>query len=582
MNVYSNYISCGEILFERKDQYILKCSQCKECFSFLEEFMVHHQLLHGTEDLSQDQEQELENEEEVDSPLEDESTNQQFDIQERFSDFPEISRGELTPTTEMDPLEEPMLKQKKFDIPENNEIYEIAVDHFKNEDGESGDEWYAEDNNTRTFVRQFLRSESNFITFIASYKNQPVLWNRKLYPKRNITNDVREKCLSTIAAEINQQLNLDMTSCYAAALIKRIRNGYAMKLNRLRSNELRGGTLKSRTMPDWYFEKLQFLEPFLDNYSIDKLSGANLESQQIMQILEIYKNLPHLWNTSCLEYLCTNKRQEAIAEMRRTLDSEMGLKVEENILKTYLYCIHGHFATEKGYTQSKKSTTRTISEYYDHMRFLDDHIGPFYCSLCERKHRNPLQLKVHRNQAHDCEPLTCPLCNKAFYNVQAYTFHAKRHMNDATEICKECGKAFVKIVDLKAHMRSHTGAKPYCCEKCGASYTMPSSLIEHRKQVHEVQNEANCPICGKVFPNKKRLVLHLRTHTNERSFRCKTCGKAFKTKKTMRQHEFTHEEGRNHPCPVCGKMYKNKIGVSQHLRTHRTNVETNSNPFIGS
>uniref|UniRef100_A0A1I8N5G2 Uncharacterized protein n=1 Tax=Musca domestica TaxID=7370 RepID=A0A1I8N5G2_MUSDO len=613
MEEYIEYILCGEILvapaIDSKDQYCLKCNECSEYYSTLDEFIAHHQSDHSVDDLeniSSSPASEVEcNEEylEIYSPLsvkaehsndgcevapplsptsysetqthdknmDDGSTKSEIDDEEGFKGFE--SEG-MAGDDETDPLDQPQCERTEDPI--NDEDNDNAC-------FESEAEWEPEDNKTKVFVSQFLKCEKNFLTFIEAYKKQPRLWNWKQYPSKLNSSKEREKYWSQIAAEIRNNLNIEITCKYVSAVIRRIRNGYAIKLNRLKSYEQRGGTLKSRNIPQWYFNKMQFLEPFLNNYSIVEIGVQRqpLETEEIIQILEIYKRFPHLWNTNLVENVCTNKRDEALSQMIEALQSELSLQVDDVALKKYLYCIHGHFTTEKAKMLHKKTSPKDISIYYEHMLFLDEHVGPFYCSECGKKHKNPLQLKVHESLSHGLEPLKCPLCVKTYTNVQAYTFHARRHMNDTSEVCRVCGKTFIKVVDLTAHMRGHNGIKPYFCEICGSSFTMPSSLTEHKKR-HSAQNKEHCSICSKAFFSKRRLNMHLLTHSNSRSFVCNICGKAFKTKKTMRAHETIHEDSRNHPCTLCGKMFKNRIGVTQHLRTHRNNADTASNPFIGS
>lgn len=375
-----------------------------------------------------------------------------------------------------------------------------------------------------------------------------------------------------------------MTNDLVTAVIKRIRQDYRERLKRLKSNEQRGTAVKTKPVPSWYFGKLEFLEPFLDTYSIVKLDSqrTQLKSEQIIKILKIYKKFSHLWDTNLLENVCTNKRTEALEQMSKTVNAELRLKINKNSLKSYLEAIHGHFSREKAFIITKKgNASENISAYYEHMMFLYDHVGPFICSGCGRRLRNPLHSKVHEIKCYGADPLKCAQCGKTYEQVEPYIAHARRHMNDLSEKCKECGKMFMRPADLRIHMRGHNGIKPYFCELCGMSFTMPSSLKEHKRR-HDKQYVAFCSICSKGFYTNDKLKIHMYIHSNVRNFACKTCGKAFKTKKTLHAHEFTHEEGRNHPCPLCGKMYKNRIGVHQHLRTHRNNAETTSNPFIES
>lgn len=447
-------------------------------------------------------------------------------------------------------------------------------------------QWEPEDEKTRIFIRDFIKPEEHLMVLIDAYEKQPRLWNTKLYPNKLRTYKDNSQYLEEIAVELKSKLDINMPLTYniVGAIILRMRSEYGVKLNRLRVNEQRGGTLKSRNMPDWYFEKMKFLEPFMDNYTLVQIGSHHLQPEEIVHILRIYERFPFLWNTTLPEYVCKNKHTEALKEMVNVLKSEMNIQVDEEVLKKYLYCVHGHYNTEKLIYENKRSLKKDSSLFYEHMKFLDGHVGPIYCPFakCNRRVINPLFLKVHGNVVHELEPLRCPICDKIFTDVQRYKFHVRRHMGDSSETCKICGKQFVRTAEFKAHMRGHLGIRNYCCEICGASYSMPSSLLEHRK-THDERNKSQCQICFKIFVTKKRLTKHIRTtHTDIRNFDCTICGKAFKTKKTLKAHITIHEEGRNHPCPLCGKMFKNKIGVHHHLRTHRSNKEIKENPFMES
>lgn len=55
MEEYIEYILCGEILvapaIDSKDQYCLKCNECSEYYSTLDEFIAHHQSDHNVDGL---------------------------------------------------------------------------------------------------------------------------------------------------------------------------------------------------------------------------------------------------------------------------------------------------------------------------------------------------------------------------------------------------------------------------------------------------------------------------------------------------------------------------------------------------
>lgn len=428
---------------------------------------------------------------------------------------------------------------------------------------------------SKSFAKEFLKCDLNYKAILFAYQNQPSLWNRNLFPNK-LNNDERNLCLKNIALELKTARNIELDTSMVGHILLRIRQEYCVKLRRYKTIEQRKAAERNKIVPGWYFKQLAFLQPMMDHFTITKLDSqrTNLTKEQIIQILEIYKNFPVLWNTSLVENVCSNKRQEALERMLKPIHKEMGLKINVSILQQYLDSIHAHLSKEKTMLLKNNKNNENISMYYDHMKFLHDHVGPFCCGICGRRNRSPLHLKVHIYQKHNRnDPLRCPMCNKIYQQMEPYVAHARRHMNDLRVECKECGKRFIRHADLRVHMYTHTGIKSYCCEVCGSVFTTASALVDHKRR-HEKLYKVFCEICSKGFYYDEKLREHMTTHTNIRNYACGICGKKFKAKKTLKAHKSTHEEGRNHPCPLCGKMYKNKIGVSQHLRTHRSNVGT--------
>lgn len=416
---------------------------------------------------------------------------------------------------------------------------------------------------------------------MTAYEKVPQLWDPKLFPKR-LKSEERNAYLQQIATEINQERNLELDTTLVGLISVRVRRHLRIILSRIKTAQDRKKAIADKMVPKWYFEALAFLEPSIKQTSMEHYDSRlkHLKKNQILQIIKIYKKFPNLWNSNLAENVCHNKRQEDREQMTEVIYHEMGLKINETSLKKYLENLNSNFTKEKGYALENKG--RNLDKelfYYDHMQFLNDHVGPFICKFCGRKLQSPLYFKLHLHQSHHRGgPLKCQICDKEYEQVNPYVAHIRRHLNDLHDECKECGKRFIRHADLQMHMRTHTGAKPFVCEVCGASFSQRHSLTTHSRR-HEQKFIHFCDICSKGFYEKFHLTRHMIKHSNVRNYPCKICGKAFKTKRHSETHETTHADNRLYPCPTCGKMFKNNIGVIQHLRTHRNQIEITSNPF---
>ncbi|PIO33989.1 hypothetical protein AB205_0101670, partial [Aquarana catesbeiana] len=86
--------------------------------------------------------------------------------------------------------------------------------------------------------------------------------------------------------------------------------------------------------------------------------------------------------------------------------------------------------------------------------------------------------------------------------------------------CTECGKRFHFKSNLIVHIKSHTEEKPHSC---------PES--------HTGEKLFSCPECGKCFSNNSNLYAHQKLHTREKPYSCSECGKCFARKSDLLKHQ---------------------------------------------
>ncbi|BFG02696.1 oocyte zinc finger protein XlCOF6-like [Drosophila madeirensis] len=414
----------------------------------------------------------------------------------------------------------------------------------------------------------WLQEHPIMLAFIGQVEEQRLLWDLGMLAYRNYKR--RSEACATIAERLNAQFDLQLTGEEVAGHTKRLQDVYRRERQRLERD--------SPTAPHWYYARLGFLAKSLRRKRHPKMSMSvpvpHLSHQQCLKLIEIYRQCSGNWDMQDMSCRLRHVRDAAKEKLLALCRTELQIPLlEPSLLQRYTRNLRTAYQQEKmRRIQCEREGAAGVDftprcRYYEQLRFLEPHVAPFQCDLCEQLLSSVDGYKVHRAEHDGSQPFVCPICGRGFSRSGNCTIHLRRHTHDYQLGCEECGKRFATTSDLQVHQRSHTGERPFCCDTCGKRFSTKSFFERHRRR-HEQRPRGKCHICGKSFFEQSVLNDHIKGHLNVRDKECDICHKTFTSCKYLRQHKEIHNPQKRYSCQICAKSFAQYAGLSGHMKSH--------------
>ncbi|KAF4522872.1 hypothetical protein B566_EDAN012807 [Ephemera danica] len=152
---------------------------------------------------------------------------------------------------------------------------------------------------------------------------------------------------------------------------------------------------------------------------------------------------------------------------------------------------------------------------------------------------------VEQDKIYTCRWASCGCCFSSLAMLGAHVTHCHAQGGESGlffccwQGCNRSHRAFNARYKMLVHVRTHTNEKPHSCSECHKTFSRSENLKIHYRS-HTGERPYLCPVegCSKAYSNSSDRFKHVRTHAVDKPYVCKLpgCGKRYTDPSSLRKH----------------------------------------------